>query len=337
MDTARIVLVVMWVGITLYALLAGADFGGGAWDLLAGRSRTGMARRGLIERSIGPVWEANHVWLIFVLVLLWTAFSGVFASVMSTLYIPLTLAAIGIIARGTAFAFRKAATELWQRRLFGGAFAVSSVLTPFFLGTAAGAIASGRVPPGLARGDILTSWLNPTSLLGGVLAVMVCVYLAGAYLCDDAVEAGRPDLAEWFRVRGLVAAVLIGAVALGGIAVLRWDAPGLFTGLTHRGLPLVVAGAVLGVGSLVLLWRRVYPLVRATAMLGVITILWGWALAQFPVMLPPSLTYRQAAAEPSVLTATLVVTAIGVALIAPSMAWLLAVQRRALRDTGTPE
>ncbi len=337
MDTAQIVLVVMWVGITLYALLAGADFGAGAWDLLAGRSRTGMGRRRLIEQSIGPVWEANHVWLIFVLVLLWTGFSGVFASVMSTLYIPLTLAALGIIARGTAFAFRKAATELWQQRLFGGAFAVSSVLTPFFLGTAAGAIASGRVPPGLARGNIITSWLNPTSLLGGALAVMVCVYLAGAYLCDDAVEAGRPDLAEWFRVRALVAAVLIGAVALGGIAVLRWDAPRLFTGLTHRGFPLVVAGAVLGVGSLVLLWRRVYPLVRAAAMLGVITILWGWALAQYPVMLPPSLTYRQAAADPAVLTATLVVTVIGVVLIAPSMACLLAVQRRALRDAGTSE
>ncbi|MCW2879212.1 MAG: terminal oxidase subunit [Sphaerisporangium sp.] len=337
MDTAQIVLVVMWVGITLYALLAGADFGGGVWDLLAGRSRTGMARRKLIERSIGPVWEANHVWLIFVIVLLWTAFSGVFASVMSTLYIPLTLAALGIIARGTAFAFRKAAKELWQQRLFGAAFAISSLLTPFFLGTVAGAIASGRVPPGLARGNIFTSWLNPTSMLGGVLAVTVCAYLAAAYLCDDATEAGRPDLAEWFRVRALVAAVVIGAVALGGIAVLRWDAPRLFGGLTHRALPLVIASAVFGVASLVLLWKRIYPLVRAAAMLGVIAVLWGWPLAQYPLMLPPSLSYRQAAADPAVLTAMLIVIAIGVVLIAPSMAWLLAVQRRELRDAETPE
>ncbi|RCG23993.1 cytochrome d ubiquinol oxidase subunit II [Sphaerisporangium album] len=337
MDVARVVLVVMWVGVTLYALLAGADFGAGAWDLMAGRSRPGMPRRKLIERAIGPVWEANHVWLIFVLVVLWTAFSGVFASVMSTLYIPLTLAALGIIARGTAFAFRKAARELWQQRLFGGAFAISSILTPFFLGTVAGGIASGRVPPGLARGNIVTSWLNPTSLLGGVLAVLVCVYLAGAYLCDDAAEAGRPDLSEWFRARALVAALVIGAVALGGIAVLRWDARPLFDGLTGRALPVVIASAVFGVASLALLWRRVYPLVRAAAMLGVIAILWGWPLAQYPVMLPPNLTYRQAAAEMSVLVATMVVIAVGVLLIAPSMAWLINLQRRELRDGDLPE
>ncbi|WP_214411764.1 cytochrome d ubiquinol oxidase subunit II [Sphaerisporangium fuscum] len=334
MDLAQVVLAVMWAGLTLYALLAGADFGGGIWDLLAGRSGPGMTRRHLIERSIGPVWEANHVWLIFVLVLLWTAFSGVFASVMSTLYIPLTLAALGIIARGTAFAFRKAAKELWQRRLFGAAFAVSSVLTPFFMGTVAGAIASGRVPFGLARGNIVTSWLNPTSLLGGVLAVLVCAYLAGAYLCDDAGAARCTELAEWFRPRALVAAVVIGVVALGGIAVLRFDAPMLFTGLTGRALPLVVASAIFGILSLVMLWRRVHSIARASAMLGVIAVLWGWALAQYPVMLPPSLTYRQAAAESSVLVATLVVTAVGVALIGPSMAWLIAVQRRELRDSG---
>jgi cytochrome d ubiquinol oxidase subunit II len=337
MDLAQLVLAVMWAGITLYALLAGADFGGGVLDLLAGRSRTGMGRRALVERSIGPVWEANHVWLIFVIVLLWTAFPLVFASVMSTLYIPLTLAALGIIARGTAFAFRKAAKELWQRRLFGGAFAISSVLTPFFLGTVAGAIASGRVPPGLARGDVLRSWLTPTSTLGGVLAVLVCAYLAGVYLCDDAIEAGRPDLAEWFRVRALVAAVVVGAVALGGIAILDWDAPLLSAGLTHRALPIVIASAVFGICSLIVLWRRVYPLARATAMLGVIAVLWGWPLAQYPYLLPPSLTYRQATAEQAVLTAMLVVTFVGVLVIAPSMAWLLAVRRRTLRDAGTPE
>jgi cytochrome d ubiquinol oxidase subunit II len=128
-----------------------------------------MPSRRLIEHSIGPVWEANHVWLIFVIVVLWTGFPPVFAAVMSTLYIPLTLAALGVIARGAAFAFRTASTELWQQRLFGAAFALSSLLTPFFLGTVAGAIASGRVPPGLAAGDPVRSWLNPTSLLAGVL------------------------------------------------------------------------------------------------------------------------------------------------------------------------
>ncbi|GAA4223320.1 cytochrome d ubiquinol oxidase subunit II [Streptosporangium album] len=334
MDAAQVLLVVMWVGVTLYALLAGADFGGGIWDLLAGRSRAGMPQRRLIEHSIGPVWEANHVWLIFVIVVLWTGFPPVFAAVMSTLYIPLTLAALGIIARGAAFAFRKASTELWQQRLFGAAFATSSVLTPFFLGAVAGAVASGRVPPGLAAGDLLRSWLNPTSLLGGVLAVAVCAYLAAVYLCDDAVRAGSPELAGRFRHRALATGLVVGAVALGGISVIRWDAPRLFDGLTHRALALVVAGAVLGLLSLVLLWRRHYLSVRVTAALAVAAVVWGWPLAQYPVMLHPSLTVDEAAAVPAVLHATLLVLAVGALLVLPSMAWLFVLQRRSLHDPG---
>lgn len=334
MDAAQILLVVMWVGVTLYALLAGADFGGGIWDLVAGRSRAGMPQRRLIEHSIGPVWEANHVWLIFVIVVLWTGFPPVFAAVMSTLYIPLTLAALGIIARGAAFVFRKASTELWQQRLFGAAFATSSVLTPFFLGTVAGGIASGRVPPGLAAGDLVTSWLNPTSLLGGVLAVGVCAYLAAVYLCDDAGRAGLPGLAEGFRRRALFAGLGVGAVVLGGIAVVRWDAPRLFDGLAHRALLFVVAAAVLGLLSLALLWRRSYLSVRITAALAVTAVLWGWPLAQYPVMLPPGLTVEVAAADPAVLGATLVVLAVGALLVVPSMTWLLLLQRRAPYDPG---
>ncbi|MFJ2031839.1 cytochrome d ubiquinol oxidase subunit II [Streptosporangium sp. NPDC087985] len=332
MDTAQALLVVMWVGVTLYALLAGADFGGGIWDLLAGRSRAGMPQRRLIEHSIGPVWEANHVWLIFVIVVLWTGFPPVFAAVMSTLYIPLTLAALGIIARGAAFAFRKASTELWQQRLFGAAFATSSVLTPFFLGAVAGAVASGRVPPGLATGDLLTSWLNPTSLLGGVLAVAVCAYLAAVYLCDDAVRAGSPGLAEGFRRRALITGLVVGAVALCGIVVIHGDAPRLFDGLIHRGLALVIAGAVLGLLSLVLLWWRRYLPVRGTAALAVTAVVWGWPLAQYPVMLPPALTVNGAAADPAVLGATLLVLAVGALLVLPSMAWLFLLQHRSPYD-----
>ncbi|MFC7585924.1 cytochrome d ubiquinol oxidase subunit II [Nonomuraea antimicrobica] len=182
MPLPEITLAVLWVGLTAYVLFGGADFGGGFWDLVAGGARAGRRQRALIEHSIGPVWEANHVWLIFVIVLMWTGIPPVFAAVTSTLYIPLTLAALGIIGRGAAFAFRKVSAELWQQRLLGGTFAVSSVLTPFFLGTAAGAIASGRVPPGLARGDLVGSWLGPTSLVGGLLAVGTAAYLAAVYL-----------------------------------------------------------------------------------------------------------------------------------------------------------
>ena len=333
MNAAQALLAVIWVGLTLYALLGGADFGAGLWDLWASRvgraGRAGGAARGrrdrsLIEAVIGPVWEANHVWLIFVLVLLWTGFPPVFAAVMSTLYIPLTLAALGIIARGAAFAFRKASTGPWPRRLFGAAFAGSSILTPFFLGTVAGGIASGRVPAGLAAGNLVTSWCNPTSLLGGVLAVGVCGYLAATYLCHDAVRLDAPDLAEVYRRRALVTAVAVGVVALGGIAVLRADAPALYSGLTHQALPWVLTSAAAGVASLALLTVRRYLLLRATAGLAVAAVLWGWAVAQYPRMLPPDTSYRGDEATHSVLTATLVVSAAGALLLAPSLGWLLA-------------
>jgi cytochrome d ubiquinol oxidase subunit II len=328
MNAAQAVLAVMWIGLTLYALLGGADFGAGFWDLFAGDAQRGRPQRMLIDHVIGPVWEANHVWLIFVLVLLWTAFPPVFAAVMSTLYIPLTLAALGIIGRGAAFAFRKAVTEEWQQRLFGAVFAISSILTPLFMGAVAGAIASDRVPPGLAAGNLITSWLNPTSILGGVLAVGTCAYLAAMYLCHDAERLGRPYLADVFRRRALATAAVVGAIVLGGIAVLHADAPALFHGLTHRALPLVILSALAGLTSLGLLLARRYILVRPTAALAVTAVLWGWAVAQYPHMLPPDVDYTTAAAHRPVLTATLAVTAVGSLLLIPSLGWLFALFQR---------
>jgi cytochrome d ubiquinol oxidase subunit II len=331
MDAAQLTLAVMWIGLTLYALFAGADFGAGLWDLFAGRSLPGLPQRRLIEHAIGPVWEANHVWLIFVVVVLWTGFSSVFASVMSTLYIPLTLVALGIIARGAAFAFRKASHELWQQRLFGGAFALSSVLTPFFLGTVAGAIASERVPLGLAAGDLIRSWLNPTGVLGGVLAVGTCAYLAAVYLCDDAARAGTPELGS-FRRKALGTGLVTGAVALAGIAVLRLDAPRLYGGLTGRALPLVVLSAVAGVVALLLLWWRRHFTARIASALAVAAILWGWPLAQYPLLLPPHVDYQAAAAHPAVLRAVLVSLGVGALLVIPSLVWLYVFQRQVPPD-----
>jgi cytochrome d ubiquinol oxidase subunit II len=327
-SAAHWLLIIAWLGVTLYALLGGADFGGGFWDALAGGSRRGLAQRALIEHSIGPVWEANHVWLIFVIVLFWTCFPLVFASVASTLYVPLTLAALGIIARGAAFAFRKASTELWQLRLFGGAFAVSSVVTPFFLGTIAGGVASGRVPPGLARGDVIRSWWNPTSVLAGLLAIGTTAYLAAVYLTNDARRRGSVELAEAFRRRGLVSALVTGVVVLGGIAVLRADAPRLYAGLTGRALPVVAVSGLAGLVSLALLYRRSYVLVRATAALAVATVLWGWAVAQYPLLLPPDATVSRTSAEPSVLHATLASVVVGLVLLVPSLLWLFVLFQR---------
>jgi cytochrome d ubiquinol oxidase subunit II len=319
---------VIFVAIALYALLAGADFGAGFWDLFAGGSERGREPRALIEESIAPVWEANHVWLIFVLVTLWTAFPVAFASIMSTLYIPLTLAAIGIILRGAAFAFRKASETLPLRRLFGVTFASSSVLTPFMLGAVVGGIASGRVPAGEQSGDVLRSWLNLTSMLGGVMAVVVCAFLAAVYLTADAERRDRPAMVRAFRRRAIGSAVAAGAVALAGVAVLHHDAPQLFHGLTHRGAPLIALAAGAGAATLVLLGRSEYALARLSAALAVVAVLFGWAAGQYPYMLEPGLRIADAAGAHATLVAILVVLGAGAVVLVPALVWLFVLMQR---------
>lgn len=328
MPLPQIMLAVLWIGLTAYVLFGGADFGGGVWDLLAGGAERGRRRRELVEHSIGPVWEANHVWLIFVIVLAWTGVPSVFASVASTLYIPLTLVALGVIGRGAAFAFRKVSSRLWQRRLFGATFAFSSVVTPFFLGAAAGGIASGRVPPGVAKGDLVGSWVNPTSMAVGALGVGTAAYLAAVYLTRDAQRGGQEDLAEQFRRRALGCGAVVGVLAAVSLLVLRADAPALFAELTTgRALPLLALSVLAGLASLVLLWRRSYLAVRLSAALAVTGLLWGWGVGQYPVLLP-GLTLDQAAATDAVLAASLGSLAVGAVLLVPSLWWLYATFQR---------
>jgi cytochrome d ubiquinol oxidase subunit II len=328
MSLGEILLAVMWIGLTAYVLLGGADFGGGVWDLLAGGSEAGRRPRALVEHSIGPVWEANHVWLIFVLVMMWTGFPPLFGAIASTLYIPFTLAALGIIARGIGFAFRKASTRLWQQRLFGATFAFSSLVTPYFLGTAAGAIASGRVPPGIAAGDLVGSWVNPTSVIAGLLAVATGTYLAAVFLIRDAERGGDRDLAEYFRRRALVSGVVTGALSAAGLVVLRVDSRGLFDELTSgAALPLLVVSLLAGVASLVLLWRRAHLPVRITAALAVAGLLWGWGVGQYPRLLP-GMEIADAVAQDSVLVASLSALAVGALLLVPSLWWLFVTSQR---------
>ena len=253
------------------------------------------------------MWEANHVWLIFVLVTLWTAFPSAFAPIMSTLYVPLTLAAVGIILRGAAFAFRKASETLPLRRLFGATFASSSVLTPFMLGAVVGGIASGRVPAGEQTGNVLRSWLNPTSMLGGVMAVVVCAFLAAVYLTADAERRGHPDLVSTFRMRAIASAVVAGAVAVAGVFVLQHDAPDLFHGLTHRGALLIALSAAAGITTLVFLLLGAYAWARFSAALAIVAVLFGWAAGQYPYMLEHSLRISDAAGAHATLVAILVV------------------------------
>jgi cytochrome d ubiquinol oxidase subunit II len=324
------VAVVLFFGVSAYALFGGADFGAGFWDLVAGGAERGKRPRSVIDHSIGPVWEANHVWLIFCLVVLWTAFPEAFASIMLTLFVPLTLAALGIVLRGSSFAFRKEVSRTSSRRNFGAAFAISSVLVPFCMGAVAGAIASGRVPAGGVAGDPWDSWLNPTSILGGVLAVVACAFLAAAYLVWDARRLDEPELVEYFRVRAIVAAVVVGVVAVAGIFVLRDDARFLFDNLTGRALPLVIISTLCGLGAIVLLVRQQYRSARPLAMGAVVSVIWGWGVAQWPFILPESLKVSAAAAPDPTLTTVLVVFVLAAILILPSLGLLYVLDQRGL-------
>src|ERR1700754_1249405 len=243
----------MFVGVLAYALFAGADFGSGFYDLTAGGGVCGAEMRTLVDHSIGPVWEANHVWLIYVLVTWWTGFPGAFAAAMTTLFIPLMLALAGIVLRGANFAFRKHAETYGQARFFGGIFAASSIITPFFLGTVAGAIASGRVPAS-GYGNQIESWINPTSVVGGCLAVGTCIFLAGVFLTADAARAGNAGLTKRLRTRTLAVGVTTGIVVFAGLYPVAHDAPTLSHGLRTAASPLLVLAAGAGVTTLVLLY-----------------------------------------------------------------------------------
>jgi cytochrome d ubiquinol oxidase subunit II len=332
-----VVALILMVGVTAYALFGGADFGAGFWDLTAGGAERGAGPRSVISHAIGPVWEANHVWLIFCLVVLWTAFSEAFASITLTLFVPLSIAALGIVFRGSAFAFRKEVTRTSSQRNFGAAFAVSSVLVPFCMGAVAGAIASGRVPAGGRAGDPWSSWVNPTSILGGVLAVTVCAYLAAVYLVWDARRLGDPDMVEYFRRRAIAAAVVAGVVALAGIVVLHDDATYVFHGLTARALPLVILSAICGLGSLAFLARANHSGARLLAMGAVATVVLGWGVAQYPYILPTSLRLSAAAAPDATLWSVTVVFVIAAVVILPSLGLLYVLDQRDLLDAPSAD
>jgi cytochrome d ubiquinol oxidase subunit II len=319
--------VVLFTGVLAYAVLGGADFGAGFWDLTAGGAEHGRRPRHLVDESLAPVWEANHVWLVFVLVMLWTGFPTAFAAIMTTLFVPLGLAALGIVLRGAGFAFRKVMIRTDQQRVTGAAFAASSVLTPFFLGTVAGGIASGRVPTE-GRGDPVGSWLNPTSLLGGVLAVLACAFVAAVFLTAEARRRDERDLEAWFRRRALAAAVVTGVVAVAGIAVLRADAPRLFDDLLGPGLPLVLLSGLCGLGSVVLLRRAAPRLLQALAVTAVAAVIAGWGVAQYPYLLGTHLTIAQSAAPTATLWALTVVAAAALVLVVPAMALLFVLAQR---------
>jgi cytochrome bd ubiquinol oxidase subunit II len=338
MTAANAVAVVLVVGVTAYAVFGGADFGAGFWSLLAGGGERGKRPRALIDWAIGPVWEANHVWLIFVLVVLWTGFSSAFESIFSTLFIPLSLAAFGIVLRGAGFAFQHTARRARGRALATTVFGASSLLTPFFLGTVVGAVAGGRVPVGNAAGDSVTSWLNLLSFVTGALFVATGAYLSSVFLVSDARRAGTPDLERYFTDRAVVAAVVTGALAAVGLVVLHRDARTVFDGLTSGGgLVLVIVSLVCGVSVLVLLRRGAQRGARVLAAGAVVSVIWGWAVAQHPYLLPTGLTVSDAAAPSATLNTVLIVFGVAVLLVLPSIGLLFTlVQRNLVEETSQP-
>jgi cytochrome d ubiquinol oxidase subunit II len=324
---------VLFGGVILYATFGGADFGAGFWDLTAGGTDAGRRPRALIDLAIGPVWEANHVWLIFCLVVMWTAFPGAFAAIMTTLYLPLGLAALGIVLRGSGFAFRKVSAGTPEQRAHGATFAASSVITPFFFGTVAGGIASGRVPTA-GNGDPLGSWINPTSILGGGLAVLVCAYLAAVFLIAEARARRADDLERWFRRRARLAGAVTGVAALGGVAILRADAHRLFERLLVPGLPFVLASAVAGLAALVLVGSGSPMILRGLAAVAAVSVVAGWGVAQYPYLLGTHLSIAVGAAPRATLISVLVVTGIAAVLVLPSLGALYVLQQRGALENG---
>jgi len=324
-----LVALIAWLAITAYVVLGGADYGAGFWELTAGGARRGARPRALIDHAMAPVWEANNVWLIFALVVLWTGFPAAFASIMSTLVLPMSLAAAGIVLRGSGFVFHKATHALTGRRVFGAVFALSSLMTPFFLGASFGTIASGRVPGG--------SWLGPTSVLVGVLAVACAAFLSAVFLVVDARRTLDDGLERYFQRRAIGSGAATGVIAVVGLFVLRADAPVVFHGLVREGLPFVIISALCGLATMGLLLRRAVRGTRVLAAGAVVALLAGWGVAQYPFILPGTLTIADAAGAPRTMGWLFVVFLIAGVTAVPALVLLFVLDQRNRLQEGAQE
>jgi len=321
MGLSDLVAVLLFVGVIAYSLFGGADFGCGFWDLTAGDAGRGAHLRHQIDKSIGPVWEANHVWLVYILVFLWTAFPEPFAAIMTTLFVPWLLVGLGIVLRGGAFAFRKFSTSFGEARMHGIMFATSSVITPFFLGMIAGAIASGRVPAD-GYGDLWTSWTGPTSWIGGALAVLTTTFLAGTFLAADARRGGNEPLATEMGRKSLIAGAVTGAAALGAAVVIEIDAPTLASGLHGRGLPLIIVSAAAGSISMWQLWTRDFSRARIGAVIAVAAIVMGWGVGQYDWILVDQVTITEGIGARSTQIGLVIVFGMAAVTAVPALIWL---------------
>ncbi|MER5968401.1 cytochrome d ubiquinol oxidase subunit II [Streptomyces sp. NPDC002055] len=316
--------VIAWIlllAVAAYACGGGTDYGAGFWDLVAGGADRGSAPRRLIDHAMAPVWEVNNVWLIFVLVLMWTGFPELFRIVFSAMWLPLALAVVGLVLRGAGFALRKPTRRLAGRRVYGAAFAISSVLTPFFLGAAVGGVATGKVGTGTtASAD---AWSNPTSVIAGLLAVASSAFLGAVFLTGDARRLGEDALVAYFRRRALLSLAVLAVLALVGLRVTRDDASHVHYGLTHgTGLVLVAVAAGCAVATALLLLRDATTWSRVTALGSVALVVAAWGIAQRPYLVPTSLTVAEGAGSSATLRWLLVVTLVAVVLVGPALVFL---------------
>jgi cytochrome bd ubiquinol oxidase subunit II len=314
------------VALNAYVLTGGADFGGGVWDLLASGVRQ-RAQRDLVAQAIGPVWEANHVWLILAVVLLFTCFPPAFARLSVALNLPLTGALVGIVLRGSAFAFRSYGgdRDAVQRR-WGRVFEVASLVTPVLLGTGVGAVASGAIRDGgRGTGDefftmYVATWLAPFPLAVGVCTLCCFAFLAAVYLTLEAPEGA---LREDFRRRALAAGVAVGVAAGAALVIAR---PGVLG--SGWALPFHLGTGMVAVGALGALWTRRYRLARVAAAAQISLILWGWAGSQYPYVVPPDLVIEDAAAPAATLRLVLIALGLGAAVLVPSLVYLFRIFKR---------
>jgi cytochrome d ubiquinol oxidase subunit II len=332
--------ILAWVALIAYAILGGADFGGGVWDLLASGPTT-ERQRVVIARGMGPVWESNNVWLIFVLVVTWTAFPIVYAGVSAALFIPITLAVIGIVLRGAAFSFRSNyGLEVGSGIRWGHVFNIASVITPFLLGTIAGALASGNIrvsagPPLQVQANPWTTWTTPFALACGLFAVALCSVLAATYLTVDARNNGEVDLAEHFRQRAILAGAVTALVGAVAALLAISEATTLWRGLIGRALPIALGAVLLGVATAAALLGNRYLIARVLIAAETACILAAWGVAQWPYLIVPDVTAQNAASPASVLGPMLVVTLIGLVILAPALWYLFRVFKRRPASEGS--
>lgn len=323
----------MILALTLYALSAGADFGGGVWDLLASGKRK-MDQKKVIADAIGPIWESNHVWLIFMIVILFTGFPAAFASIALVLHVPLLFVLIGIVFRGAAFVFRAYASSAAMAQRWGRVFAIASTLTPISLGIVMGGICSGNA--NLQDPNFIGSWLHPFGFSVGLFALALFAFLAAVYLTR---ETNDRDLQHDFRKRALIAAFALGPCAVLVYVLAKNGAPYIWKHLSFSWWtwPLQILTAIAAVSTIVALWKQNYRLAVFTARMQVTLILWGWAFAQFPYLFVPHWTINNSAAPQLTLELLLIAVIVGAAVLVPSFYFLMRVFKSETHGTDTAE